>query len=362
MSKHFNTILAVAYASNVPLLLWGPPGVGKTARVEAFGASNGIPTETLIASIREPADFAGYPVPSNGALTLLPPDYAFRLAKHREGVLFIDELTTAPPAVQAACLRVINAGWVGDLRLPKGIRRWAAANPPDMAADGNVLAAPLANRFMHVNVDLTAAEWTSGAMNGWAPMAYAPPPIGWEAGLPSAMASVAGFIQRRPGLLRMLPKDDAARGGAWASPRSWDMAARVLAVCDAYKAGDEVMALCLAGCVGEGPALELLAWRRDADLPDPETLLAKGQWTVPVDGSKAFAIMASITAAVVSNPTTARWATAWDLFAQGAQTHGDLAALCGRSMAMAIMPIHKFPAPKGMMTMAQLLKKIGGFA
>jgi hypothetical protein len=122
------------------------------------------------------------------------------------------------------------------------------------------------------------------------------------------------------------------------------------------------MALCLTGCVGPGPALEYLAWRRDANLPDPEELLAQGRWTVPADGSRAFAIMASITAAVVHTPTAARWAAAWDLFAQGSQTHADLAALSGRAMAIAVMPKHKFPAPKGMMAMASLLKKIGGFA
>jgi hypothetical protein len=360
MSKYLPSILASAYAANVPLLLWGPPGVGKTARIEGFGATNGIMVETIIASIREPADFAGYPVPHGGKLSMLPPAFAQRLSGANEGILFIDELTTAPPAVQAACLRVIHGGAIGDLMLPRGIRRWAAANPPEQAADGSALAAPLANRFMHVEVDTSAAEWVSGAMNGWVGGSYAPPPTGWEGKVPQAMALVAAYIQRRPTALRVMPKDAAAQGKAWASPRTWEMAARMLAVCDAMSLGDDTMMLCIGGCIGDAAAAEFLAWRKRQDLPDPEALLATGQWTVPGDGSVAFTIMGSIVAAVCANPTRDRWVKGWELLALAAQRHADLAALTGRSMAQGCMT-HRFPPPPGMVAMAPLLKAIGGF-
>jgi len=359
-SKHLSSILAAAYAANVPLLLWGPPGVGKTARIEGFGAANGLMVETVIASIREPADFAGYPVPHGGKLSMLPPVFAQRLAATTQGILFIDELTTAPPAVQAACLRVIHGGAIGDLMLPGGIRRWAAANPPEQAADGTALAPPLANRFMHVEVDTSAAEWVSGAMNGWASPGYAPPPTGWEAKVPQAMALIAAYIQRRPTALRVMPKDAAAQGKAWPSPRTWDMAARMVAVCEAMSMGDDVMALCVGGCIGDAAAAEFLAWRKRQDLPDPETLLSTGQWAVPNDGAVAFTIMGSIVAAVCATPTRDRWVAGWNLLAAGAKYHADLAALAGRSLAQGCMT-HRFPPPPGMVSMAPLLKSIGGF-
>ncbi len=359
-SKHLSSILAAAYAANVPLLLWGPPGVGKTARIEGFGEANGLTVETVIASIREPADFAGYPVPHAGRLSMLPPVFAQRLASVEQGILFIDELTTAPPAVQAACLRVIHGGAIGDLMLPSGIRRWAAANPPEQAADGTALAPPLANRFMHIEVDTSAAEWVSGAISGWASGGYAPPPTGWEAKVPQAMASVAGFIQRRPTALRSMPKDAASQGKAWPSPRTWDMAARMVAVCDAMSMSQDVMHLCVAGCVGDGAAAEYLAWRKSQDLPDPETLLTTGQWAVPSDGGKAFATMGSIVAAVCSDPTPGRWEAAWNLLALATKQHADLAALAGRSLAQGCMT-HRFKPPAAMVTMAPLLKAIGGF-
>src|SRR5262249_51485082 len=143
--------LAVAVAAGVPVLLWGSPGTGKTSAVVALGASLGWPVETVIGSIREPSDFAGLPVVSDGSVSLSPPSWATRLCAAGRGLLFFDELTTAPPAVQAAMLRVVLERVVGDTHLPAGVRVVAAANPPDEAADGWELSAPLANRLVHLD-------------------------------------------------------------------------------------------------------------------------------------------------------------------------------------------------------------------
>src|ERR1700735_4273062 len=123
--------LSISVQAGVPVLLWGSPGTGKTSVVRALGESLGWPTEVVIGSIREPADFAGLPVVINGAVQMAPPLWARRLAEGGHGLLFLDELTTAPPAVQAAMLRVVLERVVGDLALPEGVRIVAAANPPE---------------------------------------------------------------------------------------------------------------------------------------------------------------------------------------------------------------------------------------
>ena len=64
------------------------------------------------------------------------PGLGWRLAEAGRGLLFLDELSTAPPAVQAALLRVVLERVVGDLTLPDEVAVVAAANPPDQAADG----------------------------------------------------------------------------------------------------------------------------------------------------------------------------------------------------------------------------------
>src|SRR5205823_11964182 len=69
-------------------------------------------------------------------------------------------ISTAPPAVQAAMLRIVLERVVGDLELPPGVRVVAAANPPEQAADGWDLAPPLANRLVHLDwpVDAKRSE------------------------------------------------------------------------------------------------------------------------------------------------------------------------------------------------------------
>ena len=107
--------LSISVQAGVPVLLWGSPGTGKTSVVRALGERLGWPTEIVIGSIREPADFAGLPVVIDGAVQMAPPLWARRLAAAGHGLLFLDELTTAPPAVQAAMLRVVLERVVGDL-------------------------------------------------------------------------------------------------------------------------------------------------------------------------------------------------------------------------------------------------------
>ena len=128
--------LGVAVAARVPVLIWGAPGTGKTSAIRAMAEELGLACETVIASIREPSDFAGLPIVDDGHVTFAPPRWASRLAEQQVGILFLDEISTAPPAVQAALLRVVLERVVGDLELPEGIVVIAAANPPELAADG----------------------------------------------------------------------------------------------------------------------------------------------------------------------------------------------------------------------------------
>src|SRR5215472_1035961 len=55
-------ILDAAVHTRIPVLIWGPPGVGKSAAVQAWAARSALRCWTVIASLREPADFAGLPV------------------------------------------------------------------------------------------------------------------------------------------------------------------------------------------------------------------------------------------------------------------------------------------------------------
>lgn len=334
------TDLSIAIQARTPVLAWGPPGIGKTSTIAGIAMTLSLPCEIVIASIREPSDFSGLPVIREDGVKMEPPAWARRLYQSGKGILFLDEISTAPPAVQAALLRVVLDRVVGDLALPDGISIVAAANPPEQAAGGWDLSAPLANRFCHLSWSLDTQGWIEGMIQGWPVPSVPRLPDGWEVGIPASRALVAAFIRHRPHLLLQVPESEEQAGKAWPSPRSWDMASRLLAACDAAKAGDDVAASLVAGCVGDGAAMEFLAWRRDLDLPDPEAVLANPSgFRVPDRGDQAFAILTAVVSAAVGNLTQDRWLAAWQVLARAAdQGAKDIAAASAKALAQARKP------------------------
>lgn len=289
--------------AGVPVVLWGPPGVGKTSTIYHIGKKLGIHVETLIASIHEPVDFSGWPVVVDGKVRMAPPPWLERLRQHEKSILFLDEITNVPPAVQAALLRVILERVVGDEPLPENVYVMAAANPPEMATDGVPLRPPLANRLAHLEFQLDAADWAQQFPVYWGdPPNIRVPESQWL----RARSLVAGFIRRRPDLLLKMPNDEDQAGRAWPSPRSWDAASRLMALHIDKRA--ESWSECVASCVGEGVAVEFISWAKRADLPDPEQVLTDPESVaIPDEADRQFALVGAVTAAVQGTLTEPRW-------------------------------------------------------
>ncbi|MFD6443617.1 AAA family ATPase [Promicromonospora sp. NPDC060204] len=320
------TALALAVAADVPVLLWGEPGIGKTSAITQLADSLGLPLTTVIASVHEPSDFNGLPVigddPARLGVPMAPPDWAVRLADAGRGLLFLDELSTAPPAVQAALLRVVLERQVGALRLPDGVRIVAAANPRGSAADGWELSAPLANRFVHLPWRHDPDVVVRGLSGTW-PSAVLPR-LDTER-LPDAVAfarrAVCTFLEARPALMHQLPTSETRRGGAWPSPRSWETALRLVAFATAADVDRDVLSLLVKGAVGDGPGFELLAAIDRLDLPDPETLLADPASAVlPERGDLRLAVLDAVVLAVKKRPDEGRWTAAWEVLVRALET------------------------------------------
>ncbi|HET7487244.1 MAG TPA: MoxR family ATPase [Acidimicrobiales bacterium] len=326
--------LGIAVAAQVPVLLWGAPGTGKSSAVRAMADAIGWPCETVIAAIREPSDFSGLPVVAGGAVHFAPPRWAERLAAAGHGVLFLDEISTAPPAVQAALLRVVLERVVGDLDLPPGVVVVAAANPPEQSADGWDLSAPLANRFCHLQWEVDAAGVARGFSSGFETPPVPSLPAGWEEAVDRRRADVAAFITVRPALTVHVPEDAAAAGRGWPSPRTWDMAARLWAAADAAGASVEATTALITGCVGDGPGVELLVWDLNRDLPDPEAVLADPDGVeLPEEPDRAYTVLSAVAAAVEADPTPERWQAGWRALVRAGTGAPDVVALPARTLA-----------------------------
>lgn len=318
--------LTLAVAADLPVLLWGEPGIGKTAALNQLATALDLPLTTVIASVHEPSDFSGLPVvgddPAEQGVPMAPPDWAVRLVRAGRGLLFLDELSTAPPAVQAALLRLVLERRIGALRLPPGVRIVAAANPRASAADGWELSAPLANRFVHL-------QWTHDhdvvvrGLGGTWPRATLPrlDPVKLPEAVDFARRAVCGLLAARPGLVHRLPGNEARRGGAWPSPRSWEMTLCLIAFATAAGSSREVLSLLVRGTVGDGPGLELLASMDRMDLPDPEELLADPAGAaLPERGDLRQAVLDGVVDAVRKRPERARWDAAWALLVRAMET------------------------------------------
>ncbi|MFJ9516702.1 AAA family ATPase [Kitasatospora sp. NPDC101801] len=318
--------LTLTVAADLPVLLWGEPGIGKTAAIAQLAASLDLPLTTVIASVHEPSDFSGLPVlgddPAEQGVPMAPPDWAVRLVRAGRGLLFLDELSTAPPAVQAALLRLVLERRIGALQLPPGVRIVAAANPRASAADGWELSPPLANRFVHL-------QWTHDhevvvrGLGGTWPRATLPrlDPERLATAVEFARRAVCGLLAARPTLVHRLPSGETRRGGPWPSPRSWEMTLCLVAFATAAGSSREVLSLLVRGTVGDGPGLELLASLDRLDLPDPEELLADPAGAeLPERGDLRQAVLDGVVAAVRNRPEKGRWDSAWALLVRALET------------------------------------------
>ena len=326
--------LSLAVAARVPVLLWGPPGAGKSSAVEDMCRSIDLTFEVVIASIREPSDFSGLPVITENGVEFAPPRWAKTLAEAGNGVLFLDEISTAPPAVQAALLRVVLERVVGDLALPDELAIVAAANPPDQAADGWDLSAPLANRFCHLDWHVDVMTVATGLVAGFPTPVIPTLPEDWKNQIPIAAGLVSGFLSVRQSLVIQPPIERALAGRAWPSPRTWEMLARLLAAAFAVECSLETKRNLVIGCVGDGAGLEFLNWVQELDLPDPEAALMDPDSVVfPERGDRLYAALSAVAGAVASDPTPDRWLAGWRVLEKAAGQSPDIGAIAAKVLA-----------------------------
>ncbi len=316
--EHRLQTLGICVSARIPVLLWGDPGIGKTAVVES-AAGAGWHVESLIVSHYEPSDFAGLPVVTAGGVSLAPPAWATRLAEVAgPSIAFFDEFSTASPALQAAALRPLTHYEVGSLRLPDTVSFVAAANPADVAAAGWELAAPTASRFVHVDWVLPLEVYAECLVTGdWPAMpVYEHDSDAHREAHAAALAServlLSGFLRTRSSQMSVIPRDASSRGRAFPTPRTWDYAARLSAFAVAVGAPKQVRRLLVAGCVGEAAAHEYLAWVTHQDLPDPDDLLAAPEAFsfAGLRADRVYVVLQSVLAAVVRRPTAERWSDA----------------------------------------------------
>jgi hypothetical protein len=281
------------------------------------------------------------------------PDWTANLRRagsaDQEGIVFVDELNSAPPALQPALMGLVLDKRIGGSQLGKRVRVIGAMNPIGHAAGGWDLAAPVANRFGHLRWDCPDVdEWTAWLCGGSTQLAAVDVDAEekrvmetWPDAYAKASGLVAAFVRRRPELLHKQPPDnDPAASGPWPSPRTWEFATRALAASYVHGLTEVEADELLSSFVGVDAASEFVAWIENQDLPDPADLLdGNVKWAHDVERfDRTVAVLASCTA-LVTPPTAIkrdkRADALWGLLATLMDSAKDLAVPPAKALAQA---------------------------
>ena len=253
---------------HTPLMLWGAPGVGKSALVAQAARACGVPMIDLRLSQLEPSDLRGMPYQKDGKVEWAIPSVLPDAMRHGvRGVLFLDEINAALPQVAAAAYQLILDRRLGDYHLPEGWAILAAGNRLGDRGVTYAMPAPLANRFTHVELEPSIEDWLA-----WAA----------EAGVD---ARLCGFLRQRPDVLMVFP--ERANVYAFPSPRSWVFADRALRK---FASDVDLLEPALIACVGEVAGMLLLAYLQRPAL-DLDALLTMDKPMLPDDADARWAVL-----------------------------------------------------------------------
>jgi hypothetical protein len=276
--SHIETILDREYMSctagqHTPVMLWGPPGVGKSQIIAGIAKRHGTPLIDLRLSQMEPTDLRGIPFRKGDNVEWSVPAMLPDASRHgMAGILFLDEINAAPPTVSAAAYQLILDRRLGEYVIPDGWAIFAAGNRQGDRGVTYAMPAPLANRFTHYDVEANLDDWVTWALNN------------------GIDERILGFLRFRPDLL--FNYDAAHNPVAFPSPRSWEYAHRAL-----QKFGDrpDLLSDALQACVGQACGVELKAFIDNLEnLPDIDGILNGSVADVPKGIDLQYGVAAAL--------------------------------------------------------------------
>jgi hypothetical protein len=224
------------------VFLWGPPGIGKSDIVKQIGDDAGREVIDVRLALWEPTDIKGIPYynADQGTMVWAPPA-ELPTDPNSTAIIFLDELNSAPPAVQAAAYQLILNRRVGTYKLPAGVDIVAAGNRDGDRGVTYRMPAPLANRFVHLEAKVDFDDWQD-----WATLNKVHPEV----------VGYVGFAKQD-----LYDYDPKSSSKAFATPRSWSFVSDLLGDDDC---DTDTLHNLIAGAVGDGLATKFMAHRKVA--------------------------------------------------------------------------------------------------
>ena len=270
LEKEFNS---AATGHHTPVMLWGAPGVGKSQMVAQVAQINKVEVIDIRLSQMEPSDLRGIPFRDHDTVEWAIPSMLPDVKRHgKNGILFLDEITSAAPSVSAAAYQLILDRRLGQYRVPKGWAIFAAGNRQGDRGVTYTMPAPLANRFSHFEVDINLDDWVAWAYDN------------------QIDERIIAFLRFRPDLL--FDFDPAHNPVAFPSPRSWEFAHRALSK---FSDRPDLLTGALQACVGPAAGVELNAFIANLDqMPDLEAIIRGEDVAAPQEIDLQYAVASAL--------------------------------------------------------------------
>ena len=270
--------LSAAEGHHTPVMMWGPPGVGKSQMVSEVAARHRVPVMDIRLSQMEPSDLRGIPFRVGDHVDWAIPSILPDTGRHGDkGILFLDEITSAPPSVSAAAYQLILDRRLGAYEVPPGWAIFAAGNRQGDRGVTYAMPAPLANRFSHFDVEANLDDWSRWAYEN------------------NIDARLIGFLRFRPELL--FDFDPARNPTAFPTPRSWEFAHRAL---QKFSDRPDLLGPALAACVGQAAGIEFSAYLANLSrMPDLDAIIEGREADVPRDTDLQYAVAAALVARAI---------------------------------------------------------------
>jgi hypothetical protein len=281
-AKDLSESLSALVEQKVPTFLWGAPGIGKSSIVKQIAKKNGIGFIDLRLALMDPTDLKGIPFYDKESHSALWAPPAF-LPREGEGILFLDELNSAAPSVQSSAYQLILDRRVGEYELPDG---WAIVAAGNREGDRGVtyrMPAPLANRFVHFELEVDVNDWKD-----WA----------YQSGLDERI--IAYISYKNEHLFTFDAKSDKK---SFATPRSWEYVAKILT----SQMKESLLLESVSGTIGGDVAVSFLSFIKVMHrLPDIEKILQKEEEEQSEQVDVLYALSSGLVSAYLRNPSEER--------------------------------------------------------
>lgn len=271
-TRELYTQLQILIDSDTPVFIHGSPGIGKSYIVNDIAKSNNLDITDVRLSQLDAVDLRGIPSIDNDQTKWMPPVFLPK-DKDAKGILFLDELNSAPLSIQAAIYQLVLDRKIGEYTLPKGYKIVCAGNKIDDKGIVFKLPSPLINRMVHIVLESRYDDFKVWAIKN------------------KIHPFIIGFLGFRPDLLSSSVPTSTETNPAFCTPRAWAMLSNILQ----QNIDINKLTPIIYGTVGYAAGIEFSSFVKIyKTLPNIDAILEGADETVLEEPSALYALSAAL--------------------------------------------------------------------